>query len=95
MLKESHVSFSRKDCLTMAAIPSDLFQVYISMSKNYRGLFMGPWIGTFGAKSLLDREISFMDRPPCVQVALSLLGRPPSRSPLSPIVPRIARSMAS
>ena len=74
---------------------SDLFQVYISMSKNQSGLFIGPWIGILGAKSRLDLDTSFMLRPPWVHVARNLDGRPPNRSPVSPIVPRMARSMAS
>ena len=59
----------------------------------YRGRFIGPIIGTFGAKSRLDRVTSFILRPPCDHVARSLDGRPPILWPFSPTVPIIAFSI--
>ena len=55
--------------------------------KIQSGRFIGPIKGTFGANSRSPRRTSFMLRPPWLQVALSLDGRPPTRSPRSPTVP--------
>ena len=63
--------------------------VLLVMKKYYNGLFIGPTNGTLGAKSRSARRTSFMLRPPWLQVARSLDGRPPTSSPRSPTVPMI------